>query len=114
MSTHTPSVKQIEEALCILIHAVRDKGSHLAGLLEEEYENIRNTFHGLNKNVRKRACRSICQALWIKNISLKKIRRTAEDINEQVHGEPWSSIGIAAGGAFIAGLLLGLRKNNRR
>jgi ElaB/YqjD/DUF883 family membrane-anchored ribosome-binding protein len=92
------------------MQAAHDKGSDLADLLEEEYEDFRDALHDLNRDVRRKAHRGMKQAIRMKNTGVKRIHRTAGNINEQVHDDPWPSIGITAGGAFIAGLLLGLRK----
>jgi ElaB/YqjD/DUF883 family membrane-anchored ribosome-binding protein len=99
MSLYVPTIKQVEDALHVLARAAHDKSGDLADLLEEEYEDFRDTLHGLSKNIRRRAHHRV-----------KRIRRTAGNISEHMHDAPWSSIGIVAGGALIAGLLLGFRK----
>jgi ElaB/YqjD/DUF883 family membrane-anchored ribosome-binding protein len=101
MSPYVPTIKQVEDALHVLARAAHDKSSDLADLLEEEYEDFRDTLHDLSKSIRRGTRHRV-----------KRIRRTAGNINEQVHDAPWPSIGIMAGGALIAGLLLGFRKNN--
>lgn len=107
---YVPTIKQVENALHVLAQSAHDKSSDLADLLEDEYGEFRDTLHDLSRNIRRRAHRQMKQTLRIKKIGIKKIRRTARTINEQVHNDPWHGIGIAAGGAFIAGLLLGCRK----
>jgi ElaB/YqjD/DUF883 family membrane-anchored ribosome-binding protein len=103
---HTPTIKQVEEAISVLVQSTHDKTGDLADLLEEEYEDFRDILHDLNRDIHRKARR-------MKKVGTKRVRETAENINEHVHKDPWPGIGITAGCAFIAGLLLGSCKNDK-
>ena len=65
------------------------------------------------KQARSRAEESLRQArqrLQDAGVELEaQVRATAHAADEYVHGNPWQSIGVAAGLAFLVGYLIGRR-----
>lgn len=69
--------------------------------------------HELRMNVERnlKAARDRLQAL--EDGALDRARAAARSTDRYVHGHPWQSIGVAAGIAAVAGVVVGLLLNRR-
>ena len=111
MIRRLPTVRQIEDALDVLANSARDKGGELVELLEDKYSDIRGALHDANRTLHRTTRHAWRRANRMKTTGTRRMKEMAETVNDQVHEGPWRAIGWMAGGAFLAGLLLGSRHN---
>ncbi len=107
MSETLNSNRKIDEALQLLNEAAKDKKDELRRLLGEKYSTIRETLTEVavnNKDVMNQVRRVAAERL---EEGQEKIQQAAEDLDREVHRNPWPYIGGVAAGAVLLGFILG-------
>lgn len=106
--------EKISEALKLLEDAARDKKDELRHLMSNKYahlkEAVSETEHDIKESLaiaRKRAADALAKA---KEIGGAKAKEIAEDLDEQVHENPWPYIGGVALASLLIGYILGRNK----
>lgn len=108
--TQNGSHKKIDEALHLLSEAAKDKKDELAGLLNNKYRDIKETIAEVaadNIKILKRA-QKVAGEKW--EDGREQVEKTVEQLDEQVHENPWLYIGGTAVTALLIGYILGSSK----
>jgi ElaB/YqjD/DUF883 family membrane-anchored ribosome-binding protein len=110
MNTAT-STEKISEALKLLEEAAREKKSELQNMLKGRYSTLKEVLTDKEQDIadalgvaKKRALEAAAHAT---DISSKRAKEMAEELDEQVHENPWPYIGGVAIGALLVGYILG-------
>jgi ElaB/YqjD/DUF883 family membrane-anchored ribosome-binding protein len=105
------SSAKITDALHLLEEAAKDKKDELKNLLTGKYETLKNTIIDTETDITKTLIaakkKAFEAALQAKDISEEKIKKVAQEVDEQVHENPWPYIGGVALGALLIGYILG-------
>jgi ElaB/YqjD/DUF883 family membrane-anchored ribosome-binding protein len=101
------SSKKFEEALQLLNEAAREKKDEIGRLLSDKYSHIRDVVQDAAERNRETFRRVKKQAERVWEDNSEKVREFAEDVDEQVHKNPWPYIGGAALAALLLGFILG-------
>ena len=107
----TTSTEKISEALKLLEDAAREKKSELQNLLKGKYSTLKEALVDKEQDIvdalsvaKKRALEAAAHAT---DISSKRAKEMAAELDDQVHENPWPYIGGVALGALLIGYILG-------
>jgi len=107
----TASAEKISEALKMLEEAAKEKKSELQNMLKGKYSTFKEALIDGEQDLadalgvaKKRAIKAAENA---GEIGAKRARELAEELDEQVHENPWHYIGGVALGALLIGYILG-------
>ena len=102
---HTSSEK-IAEALKLLEEAAQQKKSELKSAMSDKYTHLKSVIveaeSSLAKSLAEARKHAIEVAVHAKDVSVEKAREIANDVDKNVHQNPWAYIG----GTAVVGLLL--------
>lgn len=101
------SADNISEALKLLEEAARQKRDELKDVIADKYAHLRSVIAETEGSILKSLCdagkHAVDAATHARNAGVEKAREVADDVNQNVHRNPWSYIG----GTAVVGLLLG-------
>ena len=102
MSTHAPSAAQLMEDLRVVVEDAEALLKATAGQAGEKVEHARHRAEESVRQARERLGE-------IEGEVRARAQEAARTTDRYVHENPWGAIGIAAGAAFMLGLLAGRR-----
>ena len=107
---HTSSEK-ISEALKLLEEAAVQKKDELKNVLSDKYTHLRHVIVETEGNVAKSLSdvrkHAVDAALHAKDVGVEKAREIANDVDKNVHRNPWPYIAGTAAVGLLVGYLLG-------
>lgn len=97
--------KRINEALSLLNEVAKDKKSELREMIHTRYDHLRSAVGGTAGKMQHDISAGYHQ-------SVQKAKEVAEQIDENVHKNPWPYIGGVALGALVIGYIMGRSKKS--
>ena len=107
---HT-STEKISEALKLLEEAATQKKDELKSVMSDKYTHLRNviveTESGLVKSLSDARKHAVEAATHAKDTGVEKARDIADQVDKNVHSNPWPYIGGTAVVSLLLGYILG-------
>lgn len=107
---HTSSEK-ISEALKLLEEAAREKKDELKSAITDKYSHLKDviveTESSLAKSLSDARKHAVDAAVHAKDVSVEKAREIADDVNKNVHQNPWPYVAGTAAVGLLLGYILG-------
>ncbi len=101
------SHKKLTEALELLNEAAREKKEEIQTLIGDRYSDIQDAMHAVAVQGRRNFKKAKRMAEGAIEEGQERFEDTIEDVNKEVHKNPWAYIGGAALGALLLGFVLG-------
>ena len=106
--------EKIAEALRLLEDAAKGKKEELRTLVSNKYQNLKDALGqaeiGMADAVAAARKRTMEMAQQAKDLGFVKAKEIANDVDAQVHDNPWTYMGGVAVAALLIGYILGRNK----
>ena len=107
---HT-STEKISEALKLLEDAAKQKKDELKSVMSDKYTHLRNaiveTEGSVVQSLSNAGKHAVEAATHAKDVSIEKAKEITQDVNKNVHSNPWPYIAGTAAVGLLLGYILG-------
>ncbi len=107
MASTAENKEKMKEALNILSDAAKDEQAELKRLMKDKYGNLKSFVTDLEGEAEQRVHSQFERIKDFERRGEERARKSAQDVDQCVHEQPWRAMGFAAVGALVLGYLMG-------